>query len=243
MKTTVAIAGCPTEEVLAPLRADPSVDLVDLDVPSDRAPLALADSHVPRVYCSVLRTVVANALAHRPERIFADVGEGKCDGMRLTAEVLASLGFDVVRVRNESRTSLGHPISVSSLPLREKVDRITAQLLTGKRAAPSAAPARAGFWGVPPTDFAILDLFPEGTHVFGWTRCLENGTPADLDLEKHVDSGLPTVFFAQSFCQKNVLARHLAALHNGLHVEAAERITRADRAKIEAFFEFNLNGG
>jgi len=137
----------------------------------------------------------------------------------------------------------GTPISVSSLPLAEKVDRITARLSTGKRETPPPARAVAGYWGVPPADFSIFDLFPDNTHVFGWTRCMENGTPADLALEMQVDPNLPTVFFAQSFCAKNLIARDLALRHNGMCVDAAERFSNADRAKIEAFFAFNLPKG
>ncbi len=235
------IAGHPPDAELERLREE-GYAIVDLDVPSS-APLSFAEGILPRVYCAVLRTVVANALRHRPGLIIADVGEGKCDGMRLLARILRSIGFRVKTTRNRNRRGGGFPICESGLPLRKKVDAIARRLVTGKRCSPPPAPAVAGFWGVPPADPALLDLFPRNTRIFGWTRCLENGTPSDLNLECFVDPGLPTVFYAQSFCQKNAMARHLAARHNGLYIEVADRITRADRAKIEAFFEMNVEKG
>ncbi len=238
-KKIAGIAGHPPEPELEKLR-DSGYGILDLDIPRPGVPASGADPLLPRVYCAVLRTVAANALAFRPVRIVADVGEGKCDGMRLLSGILKDAGFDVVMTRNRNMQGGGYPICVSAYPLRKKIDAITSRLATGRRLKPRPAEALAGYWGVPPADPNLLDLFPENTHVFGWTRCLENGTPADLGLEREVNPGLPTVFYAQSFCQKNALARHLAALCNGLYIEAADRITRADRAKVEAFFEMNL---
>lgn len=238
-KKKAGIAGHPPEAVLEGLR-EGGYRIIDLDVPSG-APLALADAMLPRVFCAVLRTVAANALRYKPEIIVADAGEGKCDGMRMLAAVLADNGFRVETTRNRNKKGSGFPVCVSGLPLRRKMKSITDRLVTGRRARPARSRAAAGFWGVPPADNDLLDLFPDDTHVFGWTRCLENGTPSDLGLEIEVDPSLPTVFYAQSFCQKNAMARHLAARHNGLYIEAGDRMTRADRAKIEAFLEMNFD--
>jgi hypothetical protein len=93
---------------------------------------------------------------------------------------------------------------------------------------------------VPPRDFAILDLFPPTTHVYGWSRCMENKTPADLRLESRVNLAVPTVFFAQSFCAKTALARHLASRHpRGLYVDCDVSASSSVRAKIEAFLELS----
>ena len=70
--------------------------------------------------------------------------------------------------------------------------------------------AQFGFWGVPPNDLSILEIFPDSTHVFGWSRCVEAKNPANIELEMMVDENLPTVFFAQTFCAKNQLAKYLA---------------------------------
>ena len=120
----------------------------------------------------------------------------------------------VFRCRNLDTKSLA-PLSagpgclslIKSLPLPRKVQS-AATFETLSSCTPTA-----GFWGVPPRDFSILTLFPDTTHIYGWTRCMENKTPANLDLESHFNPDIPTVFFAQSFCAKTALAHHLANLH------------------------------
>jgi len=57
-------------------------------------------------------------------------------------------------------------------------------------------------------------------------------------LEMYVPAGLPTIFFAQTFCPKNVIAHHLARKHDGLHVDADGVMSQPVRAKIEAFLRF-----
>ena len=78
--------------------------------------------------------------------------------------------------------------------------------------------------------------------MLGWLRCFENRTPADLNLECLVPAGVPTVFFAQTFCSKNILARHLARRHNGLYVDSDGTLSRSERAKIEAFLHSGKRG-
>ena len=94
----------------------------------------------------------------------------------------------------------------------------------------------AGYWGVPPRDFSILSLFPDSTHIYGWTRCMENKTPGAGDLEYHYNPDVPTVFFAQSFCAKTALARHLARLHpQALYLDVDVTAGSSAKAKIQAF--------
>jgi hypothetical protein len=64
---------------------------------------------------------------------------------------------------------------------------------------------------------------------------LEAGVPADLELEMHVDPGVPTVFYAQTFCQKNSLARYLAEKHDGLYIDCDGPLTNSVIAKVQAF--------
>ena len=92
-----------------------------------------------------------------------------------------------------------------------------------------------GFWGVPPNDLEILKLFPDSTRVYGWLRCVEAGTPADLDLEMYVDENVPTVFYAQAFCAKSQLAKYLADKYNGLYIDIDDYASNSIKAKIEAF--------
>jgi hypothetical protein len=68
---------------------------------------------------------------------------------------------------------------------------------------------------------------------------VENRTPADWELEMYVPEGAPTVFFAQTFCPKNVVAHHLAERHRGLHVDVDGVLSQPVRAKVEAFLRFN----
>jgi hypothetical protein len=136
---------------------------------------------------------------------------------------------------NLNMNRAGNPICESSLPLREKFQRIVDGIITPPSDTFKPIEAEFGFWGVPPNDFDILDLFPSTTHVFGWARCIENRTPADLHLEEFINPAIPTVFFAQAFCPKNLLAYRLAKKYNGLYVELDSRLDKSVRAKIEAF--------
>ena len=70
--------------------------------------------------------------------------------------------------------------------------------------------AKFGFWGVPPNNLSILELFPDNTEVFGWLRAVEAGYPGDFEIETYVNKDLPTIFFAQAFCSKTQLAKYLA---------------------------------
>ena len=92
-----------------------------------------------------------------------------------------------------------------------------------------------GFWGVPPNDLSVLELFPNTTHVYGWTRCVEAKTPADIELEMQIDKDVPTVFYSQAFCSKAQLAKYLADKYNGLYIDIDDVATNSVKAKIEAF--------
>ena len=96
-----------------------------------------------------------------------------------------------------------------------------------------------GFWGVPPNDLELLKLFPNTTRVYGWVRCVEAGTPADLDLEMYIDENVPTVFYAQAFCAKSQLAKYLADKYNGLYVDIDDYASNSIKAKIEAFLKLS----
>jgi hypothetical protein len=168
------------------------------------------------------------------------VGPGKCDGALHVAEVLADmLEVPVIPTRNQDDQPFGTPLCTARMPLMDKFSRITRSV---QSAAPHPALASCtpvcGFWGVPPRDFSLLAPFPDATHVFGWTRCMENKTPADLKLERQFDPDIPTVFFAQSFCAKSALAQHLAAKHpRALAIDCDVTPGSSTRAKIEAFLE------
>jgi hypothetical protein len=222
--------------VLAPLREQ---ELIDLDNTVEGVTLR-SESALPRTTCRIIRRILDNALALELDEIVIDEGFGKCDAARGLADVLEDmLHIPVTRTRNENRDGAGTPISDSGLPAVRKVELILDGLLNPERLAvdPEADPP-AAIWGVPAADFSIYELFPDGSQILGWTRCLENRTPADWDLEMFVPDGRPTVFFAQTFCPKNVIAQHLARKHNGLYVDADGVLSQSVRAKIEAFLHF-----
>jgi hypothetical protein len=240
----IGIVGVPPRALIDKYRAQGG-EVVDLDMPQPGVRRDAAEAYVPRVYCATLRTVAANALSLELDIIVAAVGEGKCDGARFIMGQLAGIiETPILAVRESDEAPRGFPICTSDLPLREKMDLII-KGVAGEEASAASAPIKpckptVGFWGVPPHDFSILDLFPNTTHIFGWTRCMENGTPADLELETALEPDLPTVFFAQAFCAKNSLARSLATKFNGLYVEVDEAMTRSAAAKVSAFLELGV---
>ena len=125
--------------------------------------------------------------------------------------------------------------------LLEKMSAITSgvqSVLPDQEIAPCKP--TAGFWGVPPRDFSLLSFFPDTTHIYGWTRCMENKTPDNIALECHYNPDIPTVFFAQSFCAKTALARHLAGKHpHGLYLDCDVTAGSSAKAKIQAFLELS----
>lgn len=225
--------GHPPREVLEEARARFGNDFIDLDVATGAPPSGV----LPRAYCKILSNIVDNAvnLGDRLDVIVASVGEEKCDGGRNVAVILEKMGFNVVQTTNTNRRRRPVTISTSGLPLKEKLDRIMASVVGAQpRALPGCRPTH-GFWGVPPNDYSLLDLFPPTTHVYGWTRCVEAGVPSDLELELHVDAEVPTVFFTQSFCAKQALAKFLAGKSGGLCIDIDTSVTDSILAKVEAF--------
>ena len=237
MPERVGIVGVPPLEIIARLNRE-GAEIVDLDEPQVQESLGRTATLVPQVYCAILRTVVLNALHLRLDRVFVDVGPGKCNGALHIADTLADLlPVPILCTENRDHRPFGFPLCTTAMPLVDRFVRITKSV---QSAAPHEArpPCKAlcGFWGVPPRDFSVLKPFPPQTHVFGWTRCMENKTPADLDLESHCDPHLPTVFFTQSFCAKSALAWRLGRQHpQALVIDCDVSPSNSARAKIEAF--------
>ena len=94
-----------------------------------------------------------------------------------------------------------------------------------------------GFWGVPPNDLDILNIFPDNTWVYGWSRAVEANYPGDWELETYADKYIPTVFFTQSFCSKTTVAKYLANKYEGLLIDIDAIPTNSIKAKIEAFIK------
>ena len=238
----IGIVGIPPLSVMETL-ATPEVTVFDLDEPQGKIDLESASPFLPRVYCGILRTVIANSLTIRPDTIYIDTGAGKCDCAVHTATVLEDIlpGTHIIRTRNQDSAPFGIPLCRTRMGLLEKMTAITAsvQSTSPYENLPACSPT-AGFWGVPPRDFSLLSFFPDTTHIYGWARCMENKTPDNPKLETHYNPNIPTVFFAQSFCAKTALARHLAAKHpHGLYLDCDITAGSSVKAKIQAFLELS----
>lgn len=219
------------------------VEILDLDAMLVVEDMESTVALLPRVYCAILRTVVLNAMHLELDAIILDVGPGKCDGALHVAAVLEeSLPIPIIRTINSDSEPFGTPLCRAEMDMTEKFLAITERVKSQTILEDPPLPCRptAGFWGVPPRDFSILALFPDTTHVYGWTRCMENKTPADTGLEAHFNPEIPTVFFAQSFCAKTALARLLAKKHpHALYLDIDVNTGSSAKAKIQAFLELS----
>ena len=230
----------PREAIDQYRRKHPFDQFIDLDLDMCAPPSGL----VPDAYCQIVTNIVDNSIHLRKDLrvIIAAIGEDKCDGGRFAAIILSDLGFPIVETRNTETERRPISICTSGIPLVEKINRITDTVIEPNRKRYRWADPTHGFWGVPPHDFELLKLFPDTTHVYGWTRCVEAGVPADVDLEIEVEPEVPTVFYAQSFCAKNSLARYLAEKHHGLYVDCDGPMTNSVLAKVSAFVRLRGNG-
>lgn len=235
-KDLIGFWGYPEPDVIQKYKKQ-GFEFVDLDIDFGYPGIDI----LPESYCKIIKNITDNAfyLKDRLYKIVAPIGKDKCDSGWFASAVLKDLGFDVeTTIYEDLKQKRELCISVSDLPLRKKFELITDGIVSGydvsglKKTNP-----RFGFWGVPPNDLSILELFPDNTHVYGWTRCVEAGCPANLELEMYVDSGVPTVFYAQSFCSKTQIAKYLADKYNGLYIDVDDYATKSTIAKIEAFIE------
>ena len=237
MKDTIAFWGYPHPDLIKKTKEKyKNAKWLDLDIDYN-AP----DCYIlPENYCTIIKNIYNNALFYRDNiiEILAPVGRDKCDSALFAVEILSDIGFkiktSIFETNQYQKNSL--PISTSNLPLKKKVELITSNIIEQKdyshleKSSPTV-----GFWGVPPNDLSILDLFPNSTHIFGWMRCVEAMAPFNLELEQFVNPSIKNVFFAQTFCAKNQLAKYLAGKYNGLYIDIDGTPTSSCIAKIEAF--------
>ena len=238
-KDIIAFWGYPHPDLINKTKIQyPNATWIDLDIcfnyPSSK--------FTPDAYCGIIKNIFDNAfyLKNRIIKILAAVGKDKCDSGFFAANLLKNEGFDVELSYFEDTVPLNQlpdvPICKSSLPLKDKLSIITANIVGQKDYSHlEQSNARLGFWGVPPNDLNNCDLFPPQTQVFGWSRCVEAKNPANFELEMYVEPDLPTVFFAQTFCSKTALAKYLADKYNGLYIDVDAIPTNSAYAKIEAF--------
>lgn len=226
--------GYPNPEIVKALEKQ-NPEWIDLDIDFNYPETNI----LPDAYCKIIKNIIDNAMYLKPDKIVATIGKDKCDSGWFASCILKDLGFDVITSKFEdTENRRPTPISESNLPLRKKVELITGQIIK-----PTELPkfeqskAKFGFWGVPPNDLSILELFPNETHIFGWTRCVEAGVPADVELEMEIQKNLPTVFYSQAFCAKSQLAKYLAKKYDGLYIDIDDYATNSVKAKIEAFLK------
>ena len=241
MKVKIGFWGYPPPQVINRVRKEyPNAQWFDLDYDfSDKVPDA---NILPESYCKIIKQIINNSLYFRDEiiKIVAPIGKDKCDSGWFASQLLKDMGFDVEETKFETFEHRSPVvISTSNMTLYDKVTTITANI-TATHPTPLPKWAREvkpkfGFWGVPPNDLEVLKLFPDETHVYGWTRCVEAKVPADIELEMYVEPDVPTVFYAQAFCSKTQLAKYLANKYNGLYIDIDDYATNSVKAKIEAF--------
>lgn len=237
-KKLVGFVGLPSEDVLAQYS---DYEMVDLDNSYPNVPLVTGQFLSPNT-CHIIKRVVSNALSLPLHAVIFDDSPGKCDMARMAAKLIADrTQMKVIIAPNKNRRGRGVPICDSTLEPIEKAQRILDGLTAPAKMEDIVYESNppAGVWGVPAADLNLYRLFPRGTRLLGWFRCLENRTPADEELELQVFESIPTVFFAQTFCHKNIIAKHLAEKYGGLYVDADGVITGAVKAKIEAFLKFS----
>lgn len=227
----------------------PNAEWVDLDID-----FGYPKSNIlPDAYCKIIRNIFDNAIHLKPDLILAPIGKDKCDSGWFASKLLKENGFEVIQtIYEDFKNRREIKVCTSNLPLYEKVTTITDSIINPSLLEkdfkqiqvpqnntsnnPNFTP---GFWGVPPNDMEILKLFPNTTQVYGWIRCVEASTPADLDLEMYVDENVPTVFYAQAFCSKSQLAKYLADKYNGLYIDIDDYASNSIKAKIEAFLRLS----
>ncbi len=242
-KRVIGYFGFPRRSVLRGVRErfDAETELVDLDLDLGAPDAGL----LPATTCSIIRNIIDNSLNMRDQLavVIASVGEDKCDRGRHAASILRRMGYEVVESRFPPEEFEDRPLlySTGRLGLEERIDLIMKSVVdpSPPKEPPERCEPTHGFWGVPPNDTRILELFPDTTHIYGWTRCVEAGRPGDIDLECRIDEGVPTVYFTQSFCAKQDLAHYLAERSRGLLVDCHREVNDSILAKIEAFIRLS----
>ena len=238
MKDKIGFWGYPHPKVIERVKKEyPDAQWFDLDF--DFSPKVPESNILPESYCKIIKQIINNSLYFKDEiiKIVAPIGKDKCDSGWFAAQLLKDMGFDVEETKFET-LEYRKPvvISTSNMPLYDKVTTITANIVEEKPIDNIVqCKPKFGFWGVPPNDLEVLKLFPDETHVYGWTRCVEANVPADIELEMYVEPDVPTVFYAQAFCSKTQLAKYLANKYNGLYIDIDDYATNSVKAKIEAF--------
>jgi hypothetical protein len=235
--------GQPDQKTMDIFRAQ-GCSFIDVDVY-----LGAEDSDMtPKICCHIVKDIYDNIyhLKNKVALYIGTTGPDKCDQGRNVRDILLAEGIPVIDASNFNTCPI-RPLLISTAkgPLKERVARITRltfEPLTEEERKfyeENQCEPRFNFHGVPPRDLDLLDNFPEDTHIQGWTRLVELGVPGMVEWEWKIENSAPTVFFTQSFCNKEVMARYLAKKHGGLYIDCHNDITGSAEAKLQAFIRLN----
>ena len=236
----IGFVGVPPKKLLISLNKKyKNIKWFDLDEPNFKIKNS---NNIPKTVCKIIQTIYSNFINLNLDIFIATTGSSKCDFMEYLIPILKNLkpNVKIIEINNIENEVQPQEISMSDLPLIKKFKLIcksVTKIINKTHVTPREA--KAGFWGVPPYDYSILELFPNRTHIFGWTRCMEAKTPSNLELELLVNPNIPTVFYSQLFCAKSIMAKNLAEKYNGLFVESDGIIDNSIKEKISAFLELN----
>jgi len=232
---TIGFFGVPNPEYISMFKFKyPKAKWIDLDIDFKAPDLKI----LPEAYCKIIKNIINNSVLFKPDLIIAAIGKDKCDSGWFAAKLLKDMKFNVIESKFEDlEPKKDIIICKSNLSLKDKVNAVMNDIIPQNldTSILKETKPKFGFWGVPPNDLDFLDLFPRETHVYGWIRCVEAGTPADIDLEMYVDEDVPTVFYAQAFCAKSQPAKYLADKYDGLYIDIDDYATNSIIAKTEAF--------
>ena len=240
-KDIIAFWGYPRIELIKETKQKHKDALwVDLDINYNYPDLKF----LPDNYCTIIKNIYNNAiyLKDRIIKILAPIGKDKCDSGYFISKILKEQGFCVIESIFEDECKdinlIKTPISRSNLPLKTKIELTTKNIYEQKDYSHlKEIKPKFGFWGVPPDNLDILDIFPNETEIFGWTRAVEAGYPADWKIETYARKDIPTVFFTQAFCSKTLVAKYLANKYEGLLIDIDSTPTNSIKAKLEAFIK------
>ncbi len=244
-KKLIGFYGQPDQKVMDIFR-ESGYGFIDLDIDFNSNNINI----VQDVYCHIIRDIVNNAFGLRKKLyvVICTTGADKCDQGRNVRDILEMEGFNIIDATNFSKEAIRSLlISTASLPLKERVSRIMElcyKPLTPdeiKYYSDNQCEPRFNFHGVPPEDIDMLDIFPDETHIQGWTKLVEMGIPGRVDLEWIVDNSAPTVFFTQNFCNKELMGKYLAEKYNGIHVDGHGKLSASVRSKLEAFLKLRYS--
>jgi hypothetical protein len=194
--------------------------------------------------CPLVRNFVDNTIALANQLLcVVATGSERCEAGRFAAMVLAEQLDIPVFISDYHRSAAEkQPLLCEARgPLASRIPRIMSLGVDplSEQERNSAFIARCepsiGLWGMPVYQEDLLSCFPQSTHIFGWLRCVELGTPADTEAEAAVPENLPTVFFAQQGCARAILAHSLARKHNGLFISIGQAPTAEQINTIKVF--------